>query len=639
MRKSRYISSILLILIAFIFIGEYFVWHLNNFQDSYIDTTFYPTKEHGRIEMLRDVYNKATKYNVDLFVVNTKIKSLIDVDDYIYCTQGAKNRLTKDSISTGTFTSVVLGKINVKILDFRNIPEDFTPEKFYLIGNYEDMKKLKVSLVDTYGGRFPHELERNISDKMVIVGIWIGILSLMLIMTLYEVSILKKEMVIRLISGQSTGKYILQNIISDSLFYLLLFILSATILSKFAKITYLFGMSVIIYLSFIMLNSLIFLTLYNFNFKKDINTLTSVKKVISLSYGYKIITVSLVLVLLSGTIFVLNDAIDFGKQKYMFERYKNSSYVSIPNKKNLFGEYSIKLFNKMYNKKESFTFIALGDPDDEGYEYIYTDKTGKSLIENESYNRKRLDLNERKVYLFVPLKYRFNKNFFIKNISYYLNGIDRDEIKVLYYNHGLYPAVNPFGEITSVNLKNPIIIYNNMEFKSYKNYYNAYSIVEGSMLKISDKELKSFVKEYKLDDDIYYKTNVYDNYMNQLKTKQRTGLIGTVLLGILLLLNFVVDKNLISNDYTVNAVEKNLKKILGYSFIRINYKNFLSTIVPSLLGIGIGIIIINYFKLDIRNYIIISGCLLCIIDLLVMIYYEIKFGRISTNKIFKGGLI
>lgn len=80
------------------------------------------------------------------------------------------------------------------------------------------------------------------------------------------------------------------------------------------------------------------------------------------------------------------------------------------------------------------------------------------------------------------------------------------------------------------------------------------------MIRISEDEWNMFVYENNLEDEICYRTNVYDNYIYRWETIQRSMVIGIVLLALLLLINAIVVKSILQYEYNINAKELALKK-------------------------------------------------------------------------------
>lgn len=231
MKIAKYITSILLTIIVLIFIGETYVWNINGFETEYPYVTYYLQKNTAQSEMISDIYNAANKHNIQVFVVDRKIESALLENVSIYGTDGIEAYLSKNSdIVPGTFDSIFLGKSSVRIYPFKNIPDISKINTYRVIGKEKDVLKFKQELVDKYAGAFPREGYVSLNSNFNILLVWVIVLSLFLLLTLYNIALEKKEVIIRLVSGERLTDFVFKKIAVDIVFYILLFITTISIM-------------------------------------------------------------------------------------------------------------------------------------------------------------------------------------------------------------------------------------------------------------------------------------------------------------------------------------------------------------------------------------------------------------------------
>jgi len=75
---------------AFILIGEFFVWYLNSFFSSFPSTTLYLQEDQNAQELITDVQDAANNSDVDVFSVKTKTNNSFSIAVNIYGTENVK---------------------------------------------------------------------------------------------------------------------------------------------------------------------------------------------------------------------------------------------------------------------------------------------------------------------------------------------------------------------------------------------------------------------------------------------------------------------------------------------------------------------------------------------------------------------
>ncbi len=641
MKKAKYILSLILFSIVLTFIGETYAWHLVSFETKYDYVTMYKDLEVPQEDMIRDIKNVAKEENLEVFVVSREILNIFSENIKIYGTKGTANHLEVDSfIQPGDYQSIFLGDFNYEVLPLANITDINNFDKYYLIGDKENKIHFKQKLVDKYGGRFPQEGYVALNSVLNISVVWSIIICLLLLITLYEVAQMRKEVVIRIISGERLQNIIYKNVISDSLFYTCAFSLLVLLFLQFSNVKYYLSLSILLIIIFIIINNLIYFTLYIGDYKKDMKSKIGVKRVLKISYLYKIFTIFITVILAAGCLTLIDEGIKFYKQKSFFEDAKDYSYVELNLKEyedtkklrfDFYKEYLsmnnaislVDLSSWTLNSDRNYTFADNGS-----LEYLHekVSELDTSSLEN-------------KVYFVAPEKYKSEKVIAeMKEVweSYYPYQYEYD---IIWYNEELnIISIDKINNINSKIVNNPIILLNNMDTDSINPYWNDY-IFSTSMYKIQDSYWEEFTKDAELKNEVAYKTNVYEHYLYQWSFYKKGMLIGVVLLIILLILEAIIIKTILNYEYSINSVEIALKKVMGYSLFERYKRIFITTILFGFLA-GIFILIIGYyFHLSSGIYLIIGALSVIIIEICFVFFYIKLTENRSIQSVLKGGIV
>jgi hypothetical protein len=188
-------------------------------------------------------------------------------------------------------------------------------------------------------------------------------------------------------------------------------------------------------------------------------------------------------------------------------------------------------------------------------------------------------------------------------------------------------------------VKNPIVFLNNYpanniqepigtDFKSY--------LLE-TMYKPSDTELTRFIKENHLTDQIIIKTNVYENYKQQLKKAKRILYINIAFSVLILFLEFLILSLVIRLEYNLHALEFSVKKILGHSMIEKNKRLIFLTIIITVMSTIISALVGLKFGLTEVRSVLAVGFIILLLEFFAIFYCISKVERAQVPKILKGG--
>lgn len=638
MKLIKYFTSFLLFSIIFVFVGEIYVWSLENFQTEFKYVTFYLQKDTTKSEMQIDIYEAAEKENIQVFVVDRTINSLFSETINIYGTSSdLEYYLSKKcNINSGNYDSIFLGNINVEFFDWMDIQDIEKFETYYTIGNDEDIINFKKNLVDKYGGRFPKEGYQAINSKFSISIVWTCVISFLLLLTFYEVALQKKSIIVRVTIGEKISQFILKNIIYDGVINLIIFFGLMKILSYYTNTLYLKEFTILSFGIFLVLNSFVYFWLFFTDLKKDIQTQKSAKMILRVSYLYKIITSIMLIITMTGCIELIFDGISCYRQKNFFETHKNYNYITVggnglDDAKKMLNEY----YSKGSEKGKKISLVDLGKwstdaeyilADHGALDYLYTvvpEVEGK--------------ITEKKLYYLVP-EDCYNQNVFDDmqsiNYSYYEREYEYEIIE--YKNTSWVMAISNEGKVRSTLKRNPVIILNNLDSMVMPESSILY-VGNSTMYCFSNMEFKNIAlkSSYK---GFYYQTNVYENYIYFWNVMKRNMLMGIVFLFILLLLEGLILKSILKYEYQINAKELLLSKIQGRSFFY-RQRKVLIILLGEWLCLLISIIICLVLDFFATGYVMAGGILVMLLEHIFTFVYSNKLENVNISKIFKGGLL
>lgn len=640
MKVIKYITAAVLIAITFVLIGEIYVWHIDSFESEYSYVTFYLQDESKQDEMLNDIKDAAMNNQVEVFVKDQVINSLFSETINIYATQGAEKNLKSNSdIMSGKYKSIFLGEVEVEIKQFEDIPDISLINTYYLIGENDNFIKFKQSLINKYAGKFPQPATDFNSDIIIIIAVWTVVAIFLLLQTLYEIAIVKKETMIRIILGEKPSQFIAKRIIIDLIVYCILFSSIFLIFKNITYTHYCIYISIIWIAVFLLINSLLYLKLFITNYKKDIGSKDDAKNILNASYVFKIITIIITVAVMSLNMEFIHKGIDFYRQSNFFEEHDDYNYLTV-NGDDMDETLSanLSLYEKMLESDMTISLVNLGKWES-SLEYIMGDRGAVKYLKNEIPELTNKDLLE-KVYFFMPEETSSKNQAINETIdiweSYYHGEYDyeiisyKDDVDIL--------SIENIGKIKSTFIDNPIIILNNMDKKSLKQYWNIGYIANSTMYKITDNEWNEFIEEVDLKDNIHYKTNVYDNFEYQWEIVKRNLYTGVVFLVLMILLEIIVIFQILSYDYKVNAIILAIKKIFGYSLYDRNKKIFILTIIFSLISCISCVILFSIFQLSkLIPYIILGTLIILVIEIIIIIIKIKKQEKQNLIKTLKGG--
>lgn len=650
MKKTKVLVSFFIIFFGFLFIGESYQFYLNGFERNFSHTTMYLQDYIEEDEMVKDILDTAKKNNVEIFTLYTDIKSSLLQEIIIYGTSGVKSDLNKNyDIHENRYNSLLTGTTEIKFKELKNIENIKNQNDFYLIGDINDAKNFKLELINKYAGNVPKAVEGAYPFKEI-YATWLLAGILILLLSVYDVIFQKKENSIKISLGESINIIVIKNIVIDILSYLGISILSILLLYKSTNVFFKIDITIKFGMAFLIINSLLYISLYFNNLKDMLIGVKISKKVLTMTYVLKFITILITTIILSGNIAVIFEGYKFYKQRSFFEEYKEYSYVNLTYKMKLNSNGKIedninksmrvqeKFYNKFYDDFNAIDLvnISLSNTD---YKMILASKNIENYLKEniEELKHKKLD---KEYYFLIPNYLKENKEVLEElEINMEFNERRKNDYtyeNVFYEGENNIISIDEMYPNGSELVKNPVIIYKN-KFNSKGSKKPKIINYRNVMYKIDDNKFNSFLKENNLENQIVSKTNVLEKYLHQLEIVKRVTFISFILVILLLFLEMILIRSILMLEYEVNAIELSIKKVLGYNIFQKNKKILIITMGVTAVSIIMSVILGGVFNIGEGYYILISGILIFIIEVFTILFYIKKLESVNLNKILKGG--
>ena len=536
---------------------------------------------------------------------------------------------------------MLMGSSEVRIKPFQEIKDIVNIDEYYLIGTMEDARAFKAELINTYAGNFPKTGYTYLHATRNIIVIWGVGLTFLLLMSLFESTLLKKEMMVRFLYGENLNQILVKKILGDIGFYIGVVVLVGGFLKACLHVQtdYYIGTSLISVFVFLILNSLIFWRLKWVNYKSALVSGKGNKKILAISYGFKVITLAFVTFTAAFCMNMIAEGVDFWSQEDFFKERSEYSYISLMDR-NEDGVSKMSLFKEKTKSEQCIIQARMDTGWDTKNDYVYLNKGAIDYLKTVDDQFREYKFREGEIYFIVPEN---NKNETVQNLN-----ILQDLYK-LYGKKGTKAIIIPYedcirligiekkDEYDSSIIKNPAIFLDTTKIQNNPDSY--VYILQSAMFQISEREWNQQVNNIQVDKRVSFHTNVYENYKFLLKLKQRTMLLGMTTLFLLLFMEFLIIKTTLQFECIFKSTELAIKTVHGYTLLEKYTKMFLAAIVTTTLS-AIICIIISLVSGEMQLWNILFGYgLILILDLIITFVNIKKMERVQIQKILKGGLL
>lgn len=654
LKKIKLVIGYVVIMLGFIMIGESHHFYLENFTNHMSSTTLYLQNGIDEETMKTDVLRSANKNGVGIFVIDSTVESTFKktINIYINDVKYIDYMETELGIYENIYKSIFSGIVNVDYRKYEEAPNIAENHTYFLIGDPTNIKSFKLDLIDQYAGNHPTNETENKESERLILLIWLLIYMLLLILTIYEILLQKKEVFVKVVYGERISIVIIGNILIDTFAFSGFMLLSYFLLKQFTAVDFYLQMTIKIFIVFVIVNALLYLRLLFANIRLAISPNGFLPKTLFPTYIMKGVSIVISIIVISSNMIVIINAVHYYNQREFFEEYSDYYYTNLGYRPITAGgnidarldETSLlreNFYQKYFDTFKPILLVYLGEI--QGHDVIMTNLYAKEYLFQKIPSIEK-DISEFKYYYIFPEDIS-NQSAACDAINIQLENYEEKDIysdyeilkyagkkKILYIDESVSN-----GSDFSMN---PIIILNNTkpsyDTKPLKSYPFKNNYEHDIMFKIDHALFQQFKKDNGLENQFYAITNILEKYEYNWLILKRLLYINLVFSILLLMLEIIIIKTIISLEFKINAMQLSLKKILGYSFferygrmVKISITGCaFSTIAGTLLSFLVGT---GYWP-----YVIFCGlCLWCFEFL--MIRFEIyKMESLSISNILKG---
>lgn len=655
MKKIKYIISSIIIFIALLIVSEQYKLYVQNFPTRFDNTSMY-IQGYDVEEMKSEVLAKADECDIDFFLFNYSLTGSTDVTITVYGTENVEKYINDNlHIYAGTTDSLFFGSTTVIFKGFEDI-ETLGGDNYYLIGDKENEKRFKVELINKYAGNHVQDGYSGMNNAIIIWAISVGVI---VMLSMFEIYIKKKESLIRVVNGEQISNIIIKNSILDAIVYIGVFAISLYLLHNYTYIYHEIRISITAMIILIIINTLIYFSLYKLDFKNVFSNTVISNKTMNLLYFMKVITVVLTAtVVSSGLVFVINYA-RVKSQESFFEYYKDYDYVHVDTKLrydeygNIVGGDMTDIINEEFYRKTFDTYnpILLSEilEDEGGTSLIWANKNAIPYLKTQIPELNNIEF-DKEMYIVIPEKIandeyiEFITTIIIENgFMMYDETFDYTYDVITYEDNANIIAINENTPNFSNKRKNPIIALDNIDYGTDEKYKGMIKLTgphREIMYGIDDMTLyNEFVEEHNLYNEHNSTTNVLDNYNHHLRIVKYFSDTNLLFAVLILFLESLFMVTIIRLKYKSSAMEITIKKTLGYSNFERVKTLYLVTIITYVIAIITAIIASIIFDVTIINIIIVV-CLVLLIFEMIMLNITIKlYDKTEIQKVLKGGIV
>lgn len=648
MKNFKYIIISFLIVFCFILNGELYQNYTQNFSNQFF---YFDVCYDDRVAIYNTILKASDKYNVEVFSVSINNQSAHETNINIKSTSGAERILNEQyNISEGTKTSFLSGQTTIEFQGFKDIISDDSIERFYFIGDKDDVSDVKNFVYSYIPTSYIHR-EPFTGNEWLIIGVWGLVFIFSLLITWIDIQLQKKENFLLISFGKSKLSIIFKNCIKDSIIILFSFFLSYKVLSQFIYVNFFFKESFLLLVIFLCINIMLHFSLSHDNYKQIISGANVSEKTLANLYLMKAITLIVAIASLAT-----NFSLILENTKYLIcyetisnlQEYESFNLVS-KDGTNTTEELNLArttLFLDSYKNNQVAFSTSFAKINDEPI--ICINNNAISMISDKSI----LDeVKNKEFYIFIPTSYPYKLtcddiSFILESSSVTLFGLNIEDITfdTIYYetNNIIY---FDFGEASELPLgyeiaENPIFIYCNISNKLIDTLIKTeveieyYDHLRDIFFKTSQIDLGKTLCDNFIISNCNGVIEVCEQYKN---TMLRIVFLNTLISIFLLALSIFLVVSIIKFEYTLNAKELAIKKILGYSIVKKNSIIMILNMFATLIGVTTCLILSAMYNIASFQSVIIMSIILCVFECTLIIYNIKRFEKSNIPKILKGG--
>lgn len=663
MKVVKYLFVAFLFALAFLATGERFVYHLAHFEETFWGITFeygIYGDENSNTLVKNEIAQALEENDFNVFRVITRYESDYREVKTVYGTQGALDDLRTRGICPQTYNSMFIGEVEIIFKDFSEIENIYESDMFYVVGTLAQAAAFKNISAEDIGKSYTVKDLKALSGSeegiyATLALVWGIVFLLAVLLTLYEVIISKKEILVRLTLGESPFRAFATSAAADTAAYCLAFFGLAFLLEDVAHVQYKFGYICLMFVLMLILNIIINLLITRITLKRDLSNSMRGSGALSAAYTLKTVSVIMTCIILSANCVIIVEALDYFRQEELFESLADYNYYKInhtaqsEHRLNLPKDTDDELW---YEFDRCFGGSSVSLVDLSGYFDYNAVLVNENAVDfmlpyvSEDLAAKLNAATEDKLYVYFP------RNFSSEAID---RAIGMAATVFLHTEqesnatHMIYDEYEGRSELLGINsnsrlyrsafLRDPIVIMDNTRRMDGDQFLNPLYVATEILYRIPQEKFDSFIADKNMENEIVKVTNAIGQYyFNRAGIERNIKLMCaiSIFIAVLEALTIVFTLRL---EYTVNGVEMAIKKTLGYGVLeRAGRIALMPFIIIPICTAGAAILV-HVYAYGNNLYVIACGAVILIAETTFVISQCTRLDRVKTALILKGAKI
>lgn len=648
MRYIKYLISILFFALVLIVVGESYIMELDNFYTRFLSASIILPDNIIEESISEDIIEAAAKFDVDAFLFQSTPSDSFNVIHEIYCTKDVENYFEQNAgITEKVYKSIFMGSREFVFRDFELIDNGLKFDYIYIIGSEENARNFKISLLEKYGGSHIRQgyIDESVSNS--IRFICYGIIAILFVLTIYEINYDKKELIVSVLYGRNLAFQITLRILVNTMVYLVASMVLFHVLGLITHTENHINITINALVGVIIVPNLPYLTLARYDLKKIISNQKVPAYVKFINYTIKCITLTLTIVLISGNLLLIVEAVSFASQKTFWEEKNDFYNVKLMYRPDLSSSYSeedqeirYSFYTENMAKLEAF-LLAETWQTSEYYNnsILISNKNALGYLKDNIKELKELKVDGN-YYFFLPSKLENNVDVIEELELLFIDQIEKmSEVKVYYYDDNTSLVSRKINDKGFAKVsKNPVIFLDNSDLPNKEVMYY-WDLIMFNLSESNFDIYERFIFENKLSKEVTSTNSVYSEYISNGKVMKVALYSNSIFIMLLLLFEISIIHLIIKLEFSSKALELSISKIMGYSVFE-RYKGmFMMVFSLTLFSFLVALLITLYYSISNGSFILFGIIITLIIETMIVYINVSKIERRKIQIILKGGTV
>lgn len=608
MKSVKLFIAFVIILLCFALNSELYQSQLQYFSNQYYFIEI-ENEDGGSVCSL--VKAASEQYNEKTFCVERKSIDAFRSEVTIYASPGTqKTVLANENIVQGAAVSLFSGTTEVTVRPFEDVADSSNITRYYFTGSKDAVVSIRQYINETVATSYVHKEAVSIIEPLT-YAVWILAYIFILLLTWLDIQFGKKACFLKASMGSSLNRIICKNIVIDLIAYGLFFAAAFLGLKNKIFVPYKIDFICLSLFTFVLLNSALYFTLKNSDYKEIMYGANISSKLLSNTYVIKALVMIMLIVSLSFNAVMINKDVEGLMSYKSIENLEGYNTLSVTPKASMtdngmdaYEQLKKEVFLEAYIKDKILLSIPCYSSGETPV-IMLNEKAGNQVVSNpEIFTNQEEDFI---VYVPENIASEYTDediNTQVELVAMSTFGMEEYTFARTTYSHAKV-ATFDLREESKFSLafevaEDPLIIYCNISPAKVSRLLDQNAIdpdvdFHNMLLQVDD---ISFFSDEVTDNIKDYLFNGVLEQCNQHKSAlSRAVFLNSVLSLFLIVLSVLLVFVIVRMEYMINAKELALKRILGYSIIGRNSAVITLNIFTVLIGFITGFILSKMYAL------------------------------------------